>query len=55
MNSPTWDRVWEEAFPLLDGHVMLGHNVGFDANVMLGSSMHYDISRCQPSSFCAPD
>jgi DNA polymerase-3 subunit epsilon len=44
MESPTWDRVWAELQPAVDGQLILGHNVGFDANVLLGCNQHYDIA-----------
>jgi DNA polymerase III subunit epsilon len=44
MESPGWDRVWAELQPAVEGQLIVGHNVGFDANVLLGCNQHYDIA-----------
>jgi DNA polymerase-3 subunit epsilon len=44
MNEPSWESIWEKASPLLDGALILGHNVGFDASVLLRSCLHYNIA-----------
>ena len=44
MNSPQWDAVWDELCPLIDGHVIIAHNVGFDAAVLQGTCQAYDIA-----------
>lgn len=44
LNSPAWDVVWDELFPLIDGHVIIAHNVGFDAAVLQGTCQAYDIA-----------
>ncbi len=30
LTSPEWDRVWDDLHPLIDGCVIIAHNVGFD-------------------------
>ena len=42
--SPEWDRVWDELFPMIDGCVIIAHNVGFDAAVLQGTCQLYDIA-----------
>ncbi len=44
LNSPEWDRVWDELHPLIDGCVIIAHNVGFDAAVLQGTCQLYDIA-----------
>ena len=44
MTSPEWDRVWEELHPLIDGCIIIAHNVGFDAAVLQGTCQLYDIA-----------
>ena len=42
--SPEWDRVWDELHPMIDGCVIIAHNVGFDAAVLQGTCQLYDIA-----------
>ena len=44
LTSPEWDRVWEELHPMIDGCVIIAHNVGFDAAVLQGTCQLYDIA-----------
>ncbi len=44
LTSPEWDRVWDELHPLIDGCVIIAHNVGFDAAVLQGTCQLYDIA-----------
>ncbi len=44
LTSPEWDRVWEQLLPLIDGCVIIAHNVGFDAAVLQGTCQLYDIA-----------
>jgi DNA polymerase III subunit epsilon len=44
LDCPEWDRVWEELHPLIDGCVIIAHNVGFDAAVLQGTCQLYDIA-----------
>jgi DNA polymerase III subunit epsilon len=44
MNEPTWETIWQQAAPILDGLLILGHNVGFDASVLLHSCLHYELT-----------
>ena len=44
LTSPEWDRVWNELHPLIDGCVIIAHNVGFDAAVLQGTCQLYDIA-----------
>ena len=44
LNSPEWDRVWDQLHPLIDGCVIIAHNVGFDAAVLQGTCQLYDIA-----------
>lgn len=43
MNQPTWEVIWQKAAPILDGHLILGHNVGFDASVLLSCCLHFGV------------
>lgn len=52
MDSPPWDRVWSELFPLLDGRTIIAHNVGFDAAVLKATSEAYDIALPQIDLQC---
>lgn len=42
--SPEWDRIWDELHPMIDGCVIIAHNVGFDAAVLQGTCQLYDIA-----------
>lgn len=44
LTSPEWDRVWDQLLPLIDGCVIIAHNVGFDAAVLQGTCQLYDIA-----------
>jgi len=44
MDSPKWDEVWNELHPLLDGRILIAHNVGFDAAVLQGTCQSYDMA-----------
>jgi len=52
MDSPQWDRVWSELFPLLEGRTIIAHNVGFDAAVLKATSEAYDIALPQIDLQC---
>jgi DNA polymerase-3 subunit epsilon len=44
MNCPTWDQIWGEIQPLLDGSILIAHNAGFDARVLNSTCQLYDIA-----------
>ncbi len=44
MGSPEFDTIWGELQSLVEGRVLLAHNVGFDAAVLLATSQLYDIA-----------
>jgi len=44
LDSPTWDQIWSEVAPLLDGAVVIAHNAGFDAKVLSSTCQIYDIA-----------
>ena len=44
INEPGWDAIWQQAAPILNELLLLGHNVGFDASVLLNCCLHYDIA-----------
>lgn len=44
IDKPTWDSVWSEVVPLLDGATVVAHNAGFDAKVLSSSCSLYDIA-----------
>ena len=44
LTSPEWDHVWDQLLPLIDGCVIIAHNVGFDAAVLQGTCQLYDIA-----------
>ncbi|MCU0711196.1 MAG: exonuclease domain-containing protein [Pirellula sp.] len=44
MNQPTWEIIWQQAAPILAEHLILGHNVGFDASVLLNCCLHFGIA-----------
>jgi len=44
LTSPEWDQVWNQLLPLIDGCVIIAHNVGFDAAVLQGTCQLYDIA-----------
>ena len=52
MDSPQWDKVWTELFPLIDGRTIIAHNVGFDAAVLQKTSQSYDIALPQIDLQC---
>ncbi len=44
MDCPTWEQVWGEIQPLLDGSIVIAHNAGFDARVLSSTCQLYDIA-----------
>lgn len=52
MDSPQWDRVWAELFPLIDGRTIIAHNVGFDAAVLKATSEAFEIALPQIDLQC---
>jgi DNA polymerase III subunit epsilon len=44
VDKPSWETLWPEIQSILTGKLILGHNVGFDAAVLLGCCLHYDLS-----------
>lgn len=44
MDCPTWDQIWGEIQPILDGSVIIAHNAGFDARVLSSTCQLYDIA-----------
>jgi len=44
LTSPEWDHVWDQLLPLIDGCIIIAHNVGFDAAVLQGTCQLYDIA-----------
>lgn len=44
LDAPTWETIWPEVFEWLDGSVLVAHNAGFDANVLMSTCMHYDLA-----------
>lgn len=42
-DQPTFDKVWQEIGPLLDGKLLVAHNVGFDLGVLRATLAHYDL------------
>jgi DNA polymerase-3 subunit epsilon len=44
LDAPTWDAIWSEVHEWLDGSVLVAHNAGFDANVLMSTCMHYELA-----------
>jgi DNA polymerase-3 subunit epsilon len=44
VDCPTWDQVWGEIQPLLDGSILIAHNAGFDARVLHSTCGLYDLA-----------
>lgn len=44
LNAPTWDEIWPEVCQWIDGSVMVAHNAGFDANVLMSTCLAHDIA-----------
>lgn len=44
LDAPQWDRVWDDLAPILDGRILIAHNVGFDAAVLLATCQSYEIA-----------
>lgn len=44
LNAPTWDEIWPEVCEWIDGSVMVAHNAGFDANVLMSTCLAHDIA-----------
>lgn len=43
MDAPTWDDIWSEVLDWIDGSVLIAHNAGFDANVLMNTCLANDI------------
>jgi len=44
LDAPCWDEIWSDVIDWLDGSVLIAHNAGFDANVLMSTCMLYDLS-----------
>ena len=44
MDAPTWEDLWSEVFDWIDGSVLIAHNAGFDANVLMNTCLANDIA-----------
>jgi DNA polymerase-3 subunit epsilon len=44
IDCPTWDQIWGEIQPLLEGRTVIAHNAGFDARVLNSTCGLYDIA-----------
>lgn len=44
LDAPTWDEIWPEVCQWIDGSVMVAHNAGFDANVLMSTCLAHDIA-----------
>ncbi|MFZ4081452.1 MAG: 3'-5' exonuclease [Pirellula sp.] len=44
LDAPTWEEIWSEVLEWIDGNVLVAHNAGFDANVLLATSLHYELA-----------
>ncbi len=42
-NAPTWDSVWEDIQPYLEGTPIIAHNAAFDLNVLCASMSAYGL------------
>lgn len=43
MDKPGWDAVWPDVREIIGTSVLLGHNVGFDARVLVETCKHYEL------------
>ena len=44
LDAPGWDEIWSDVLDWIDGSVLIAHNAGFDANVLLSTCMLYDLA-----------
>ncbi|QZE15332.1 hypothetical protein K4L44_05730 [Halosquirtibacter laminarini] len=44
VNAPSFDHVWKEALPMLDGAIIVAHNAPFDIGVLLATMDYYRVS-----------
>ena len=44
LSAPTWDEIWSEVCQWIDGTVLVAHNAGFDANVLMSTCIAHDIA-----------
>jgi DNA polymerase III subunit epsilon len=44
LNAPTWDEIWSEVCQWIDGSVLVAHNAGFDANVLMSTCIAHDLA-----------
>lgn len=44
LDAPTWDEIWPEVCQWIDGSVIVAHNAGFDANVLMSTCLAHDIA-----------
>lgn len=44
LTAPTWEEMWSEVLDWIDGTVVIAHNAGFDANVLLSTCMLYGLA-----------
>lgn len=44
LNAPTWEEIWPEVSQWIDGSVIVAHNAGFDANVLMSTCLAHEIT-----------
>lgn len=44
LNAPTWEEIWPEVSQWIDGSVIVAHNAGFDANVLMSTCLAHEIA-----------
>ncbi|MBR1769334.1 MAG: 3'-5' exonuclease [Bacteroidales bacterium] len=51
-NEPTFDMIWNEIKPYLDGTMLLAHNASFDINVLRKTLKYYRLSKPDSKYMC---
>jgi DNA polymerase-3 subunit epsilon len=44
LDAPSWEDIWSEVLDWIDGSVLIAHNAGFDANVLMNTCLANDIA-----------
>ena len=53
VDAPTWEELWPELAPYVEGQVLVAHNASFDVTVLRDSCLHYGIPVPQFQFFCS--
>jgi DNA polymerase III, epsilon subunit and related 3''-5'' exonucleases len=52
-NKPTFNCLWKEIKPFIEGQILVAHNSDFDVKVLLHALEHYHIEKPEFTAYCS--